>query len=686
MNRRTRSLFWCLGLLPGCLLLAGPSGGEVALSLGGFMTSEVTSHSGGPVLWWALGQGDYLEATLPLLYQGLPTGLEARLIDSAAGVYQWTTPFPPGLPPGRLLVEAGTAHPVFASSAHWPYLTVRREAEPPYFRKVSADLNLTRFDFGSQRAAFYDIDGDGWLDLLMQHTRVLLNRPKPGGGRHFVDFTARAGLHDLADLNGNLRAPGLSIMGDVNNDGHLDLYSGMYLDFLRLPDPPPDRGWRSAIFLNDGNGVFTEVADSGVGEHPGTECAAAFLDYDLDGCLDLTVGYFYINYGGSLRCYSQRLYKGNCDGTFTDVSAESGILTDWLYVGRPDSARPIYGVTHTDWNNDGYPDLIYCVYGRQANLHYRNNGDGTFTEVGVATGVDGDADRSDRSEPSYRQHGNTFSAGVADFNNDGFMDLLFGEITHAWAGSASDKSMLLVNLGPTEGWRFERTFRGTGRTPQDPNNWNQGDIHVGWIDFDNDRRQDVLIASGDYPDGQYLRLFRQELGHPYPGVNGWFADVTDLADFNWEGCAALSVGDYNRDGAPDIAVGRSTMRMSGEWVQAHGTHLGVFENRVGSLNHWASFRLEGKGQGFSNRQGIGARIEVTAGGETQVREIYGGCGHVGQMNAQEAYFGLGEAGVIEELRVTWPNRARRVQVWSNVPADRHFIVREGEAELVEWGR
>ncbi|MHC4601444.1 MAG: CRTAC1 family protein, partial [Planctomycetota bacterium] len=200
--------------------------------------------------------------------------------------------------------------------------------------------------------------------------------------------------------------------------------------------------------------------------------------------------------------------------------------------------------------------------------------------------------------------------------------------------------------------------------------WNQGDIHVGWIDADNDGRLDLLIASSDYPDDQFLRLFRQKADHT-------FTDATDAAGFAWRNPTGISLGDYDRDGRTDILVGNNNMRLQPEQRKGRVLEAALFRNRAARRNHFLTVRLEGKGAGGANRMGIGARIEVEIEGRTLVREIYGGGGHCGQQNPPEAHFGLGPAERVRVLRVRWPNRAHTVQTFRDVEADAFLRIREG---------
>jgi hypothetical protein len=246
-----------------------------------------------------------------------------------------------------------------------------------------------------------------------------------------------------------------------------------------------------------------------------------------------------------------------------------------------------------------------------------------------------------------------------------------------------------VNLGKEQDGRFRRVPVREFLPPRefrDPESFNYGDLHVAFLDVDNDTRLDLLIGSGDYPDGQYLRLYRQR-------EDGTFEEATDRAGFAWEGCGDLSLGDYDRDGDVDVLAGRSFMRLD----QAHRDRfmggiavpeVGLFRNDVAnrSGNHWLVVHLVGKGKGAggANRPGIGARVLVTAGGKTQVREIRCGSGLANHEDPPEACFGLGPATRVERLEVRWPARGGKPQVLKDLPADRFVTVFQGrEKPLLE---
>jgi hypothetical protein len=564
---------------------------------------------------------------------------------------------------------------------------LRAEPEEAFFKNTSTAFGLDKFS--AKRVNFADLDGDGWLDIFIlddskKDLHVMLNKPAEGGGRRLVDSTEASGLKKAAGE----RFPNFIIFGDVDNDGDADAFLSRYNDFEK-PGATDDE-LRCEILLNDGKGVFMVLEKSGVADRSETICAAAFLDYDNDGLLDLFTGNWYRIYG-ELQCHPDRLYRGKGDGHFEEVTEKLGLMTA-AEPGKRNSSRPTYGVTHLDYNNDGWQDILVCAYGRQWNMLWKNEGGKKFVEVGEETGIDGDADRSGKypqstremfkerygsereDEMPFRSNGNTFDAACEDFDNDGDVDVFLGEICHSWAGSSSDRSMLCDNLGRDKGFAFKRRPEAIERKHASPENWNEGDLHVGWLDFDNDGRLDLLIASSDYPDGQYLKLFRQK-------EDGSFKDITDKCGFDWEGCGGVSLGDFDRDGDVDILVGRSLARLPKEKTEGKVPHAALFENRIGSRNSYLCVMLQGSGKDCSSRSAIGARVSVKADGVVQMRELRGGAGHCGHQNPPEAYFGLGKAKKVEYVEVRWPDRKLSIQKFIDIPVNSYIRVTEGKAQV-----
>ncbi len=535
----------------------------------------------------------------------------------------------------------------------------RGMAEPPLFEDVRAAWGLA----GERGAhvSFADLNADGLPDAAIDRTRIFLNR----GDR----FERAAGIP--AEVG---RADSVQF-GDLDGDGFADAFLGRYEGV-------------NDVFLGDGAGGFRRVPAPGLAERCETTISSCFVDVDADGALDVFVAAGYVAYGTSLEAHPSRLYRGRGDGTFEDVTERAGLL-GVAAPGTPASRRPTYGVAHTDWNNDGRQDLIACSYGRQANRLWRNDGGGRFTDVAPEIGFDGDEDRSGTyapevkarlgvsDEPAFRAHGNTFDAAVADCDSDGDMDVFLAEIAHWWAGPSSDRSTLLLNLGPAAGFRFARRPDLLPPRPRATARWNEGDRHAGWLDVDNDGRLDLLIASSDYPDDQMLRLYRQR-------PSGDFEDWTGRLGFRWLNASQISLADFDRDGATDILVATNDVRLTPERRARHDLSVGLFRNRAAAAsgNRFLSLRLRGRGgrpgSGGSNRDAVGARVTIVLpDGSRQTREVHGGLGHAGHRDDAECRFGVGRWARVDRLEVRWPNAAGAVQVFRNVAAGRFYLLEEG---------
>lgn len=535
-------------------------------------------------------------------------------------------------------------------------LLLAAPAANPGFTNVAEEAGLS--GVSAARAVFVDLNSDGRLDVVLDKQHYFLQgedgrfQPIPGPELPAV--------------------PSVVLFADYDNDGDTDGFAAYACE----PEnekwkAEKDKGQVNVLILNDGKCGWT-VEPLGM---PQTAVhAACTLDYDRDGKLDLFLGQGYVAYGRGLESHPDRLYRGHGDGTFVDVTKDLGLLTI-DEPGKLSSSKPTYGVTHGDFDGDGWQDLWVCTYGRQWNHLWRNEAGKHFVNIAPTTGFDGDEIRHGHyppwlkqywkqkygqerpDEPPFRSNGNTFDCAIADFDNDGDMDCILAEITHEWAGESSDRTSLLVQ----KDGRFERHPEVFVREHPKEGHWDQGDLHCGWIDYDNDGLLDALIASSDYPDRQELKLYRQKPDHTF--------EPPRL--FGWEGAGQLSVGDYDRDGDLDILVGRSLMRLSKEKRAELGKSCALFRNDVGNKNRWLQVTCVGK---TANRNGIGCRIEVTTpDGVTQTREIRGGLGHAGHNGPYEAHFGLG-AHETADVTIRWPDAAGSVTTMKGVKTGQRLVV------------
>jgi hypothetical protein len=542
-----------------------------------------------------------------------------------------------------------------------------------------------------------DLDGDGYPDLVgtelfsnardnlakgVQYHFVLLNQDDGAGGRTFVDVTGDSGLLTNRD-GGEGTSANVYILGDVDNDGDLDVFAG------RSYDAGADdlTGDCSEIYLNDGSAHFTLAAPSDVCIPEGyPTSAAAFTDYDADGVLDLWVTGWYVEYG-YYEAAQAHLYRGNGDGTFTDVTSDAGLQlrsgrTD-DYAGR-DDRRPSYGAAACDVNGDSLPDLLSSNYGRSWNQLWRNDG-GSFTDIGEESGFasDDNLDYSDNAfyacycavysgcdpaptvtcadtsyasywaagvdDQPWRLAGNSFTTVCADIDNDGDNDLYTAEIVHDWAGQSADPTQLLLNDGSGTFTRVDNETNGLARR-RARTGWNEGDLYAAFFDFDSDGWKDILLVSSDYED-THLWLWRQV-------SPGQFEDVSDATGLNQPWPAGIAVADFDRDGDLDVVTGSSTARSGTPWT-TRAAHL--YENELGGGN-WATIA------GLP----VGTRVEVEAGGVTQMQEVSGSYGTSGILNDVDLTFGLGDGCMIDRISAVYPGGA--TQEWLDKAGNQRIVL------------
>jgi len=512
----------------------------------------------------------------------------------------------------------------------------------------SKDFLLTTTGGG---VAVFDFDNDGWLDIFMVNGWGLNGFPKGqeptqhlyknNRNGTFTDITEKAGLAHHGWGQG-------VCVGDYDNDGRLDLFVTYY--------------GKNVLYHNNGDGTFTEATHEAGLLQPEERwnTGAAFLDYDRDGHLDLFVsnyvGYRYgtvlyesnpslageqspVLYGvAGLEGTRNILYHNNGDGTFTDVSKQAGI---W----KPE---PTYGFTPcvADYDNDGWPD-IYVADDSTASLLFLNNRDGTFREAGLLAGVAFDLN-------GRTQAGMGVDAG--DYDGDGSFDIIktnFSDETPALFHNEGNGFFTDVTFPAGLAWLTRTVKWGTS-----------------FLDFDNDGRPDILIASGPIYPPRSPQPIGTEEGRKFLLRNQGNGRFEDLSDRSGPGlaqsrCSRGAVfGDLFRTGQIDIVINNLNDRPT------------LLRNDAPSPHAWLLVRLLGT---KTNRSAIGSRVIVETAGCRQMQEVRSG-GSFCSQNDLRLHFGLGTAQEAN-LEVRWLSGAR--ETVARVPANHFVTIQEGKGIVAQ---
>jgi len=472
-------------------------------------------------------------------------------------------------------------------------------------------------------AAWGDYNNDGLQDCLLWGEELYRNN----GDGTFTDVSAAAGIAAAFTWSGT--------WGDYDNDG--------YLDFYAVGDGPAN----DHLYHNNGDGTFTDVTVSAgnvTDDSPSISCA--WGDYDADGYIDIYVA----NFENCQNCTltlppgitdpcdpdptnpcalawgdPDHLWHNNGDGTFTDVTASSGIDAA---QGRPDGDSHCgRGVSWADFDEDGDLDVYISNHRLDPNLLFQNNNDGTFTNVANDKGV--------RGYNISGAYGHTFGSAWGDYDNDGNMDLLCGNLAHPRFINFSDKIYLFHSDGPPD-YTFTDMYDSSGFIYEET----QSDISFG--DYDNDGWLDIHIVS--IYVGRKSTMYHNNQDGTFSLVNYPSGAVVDNGWWTtWV--------DYDMDGFLDLYAHR------------------LYRNH-GNSNNWIIVQPVAT---VSNKASIGAHVTITTGGMSQMRDILGGTGQ-GHQPPLYARFGVGTVTKIDNITVVWPNG--RTQTILNVDVNQVITITE----------
>jgi hypothetical protein len=548
-------------------------------------------------------------------------------------------------------------------------LLVSTSAAQPLFtdQTVAAGVDF-RHTFGSAEkqyileahgsgAALFDYDNDGSLDLYAVNGSTLATyKTKSGPGNALFNNHGNGSFAEVGHAAGVDDAgwgAGVAV-GDIDNDGHRDLYVTNY--------------GANLLYRNQGNGSFDDLSAGAGIEGDQFSASAAFFDYDNDGDLDLYVANYVVfdadkatasppqlcRFFGGIQVYcgpkgmlgaADVLYRNEGDQTFTDVTTSTGIARANRYYGL--------GVMPLDFDGDGDVDL--CIANDETpNVLWRNNGDSSFTDIALLAGVayNGEGDE---------EAGMGIHAG--DTDNDGDDDLY---VTNFF----SETNTLYRNENGTHFTDITATA-GLAAPTVPLLGWG-----TGYLDWNHDGFLDLFVANGHV----YPQVDEKVTGSPYRQPNqlfrnrgdGSFEDASEesgLRDLPPKVSRGAAFGDIDNDGDIDVYVSN-----------LDDTPV-LLRNDGGNTRNWLTIRVQGV---QSNRDGVGTRIQVTTTEGSQWRTI-NGAGSYLSSNDIRAHFGLGEIETVERVNVRWPDGTQ--QTVTGVPANRLLVLVQGAGHtIVEWNR
>ncbi|HEU4712117.1 MAG TPA: CRTAC1 family protein [Pyrinomonadaceae bacterium] len=515
------------------------------------------------------------------------------------------------------------------------------------FKHVASPEKRYIVESMSGGVALIDFDNDGDLDIYFVNsltvdlvkskgkTRSELYR-NDGDGK-FTEVSAKAGVSDIGWGMG-------AAVGDYNNDGFEDLY---------VTCLGPDH-----LLKNNGNGTFTDVTDKAGVSDPRWSTGASFVDYDHDGDLDLFVANyvdFDINnlpeFGKGLTCQyksipvqcgprglkgaGDSLFRNNGNGTFTDVTKQAGVADPNGFYGM--------GIVTGDYDDDGLTD-IFVANDSTPNFHYRNKGNGTFEEIGFNAGTAVNENGSEQG---------SMGATAGDYDHDGKLDIFITNF-------ADEYNTLYRNDGANS--FTDLAYAAKVAAVSLP--------YVGWgtkfFDYDNDGWVDLFVANGHvYPQLPSYRqprlLHRNNRDGTFTDMSGQFgAALTDP-----RASRGAAFGDIDNDGDVDLVIG-----------DLDGPSQ-VLRNDGGNANNSIIVKTVGV---KSNRSGIGAQVKVVSGDLSQIDEVRSGDSYISQSDLR-LHFGLEQRSKVDLIQVRWPSGT--VDKVTSVGVNRVVTIKEGQGKIAE---